>query len=220
MERNVVAETDEGYLAEVHSLPEDRAMLAVLFPHGGEIESGTEQQALELDERLHSGLWGCIGYHDDGAFDKLHIPSTYIRDADFPLLVPVRDGNYDVVISFHRKGGSGVVVGGRPSRLKRDISSRLEKELEYEVETAVRGKYGGTHPSNVGNRVAGRSGTYIQIESPPDLLDSEGFPVVDVLEKELLAEGFYESAEAAKEAAESSPDSDSSFWKRLLSGNR
>jgi hypothetical protein len=63
--------------------------LAVIAPHGGDIEPHTDQQAEHVASRLAAkaiSLWRCKGFKGEDAFACWHVTSTDVHEASFPLL--------------------------------------------------------------------------------------------------------------------------------------
>jgi phage replication-related protein YjqB (UPF0714/DUF867 family) len=135
-------DTDGGQLTEFAVQVADTDVL-VMAPHGGAIEIGTGQQAIEVVEVLDAdfgidaNLWRTDGqWEDDQTSTRWHITSTSISEDSFPALADVRpaiyyQGSYPFryAVSFHGFGGADatsycepedddtayyqVIVGGR-----------------------------------------------------------------------------------------------------------
>ncbi|WP_049922789.1 poly-gamma-glutamate hydrolase family protein [Halopiger djelfimassiliensis] len=158
--------------------------VAVCAAHGGRVEPGTAEQALELATRLpEATCWACLGYAETGsAFDLWHPPSSAISPAEYPLLEHIADRGFETVISLHGLADDRVIVGGGvDDGVKRRVGQRLETAVSHPVETASDGPYGGVSPDNFVNWLAreGRGG--LQLEQSPAVRDSESDAVVSTL---------------------------------------
>jgi phage replication-related protein YjqB (UPF0714/DUF867 family) len=140
----------------------------VLALHGGDVEPGTAEQAVELASRLPDATcWARLGYDDGGAFDAWHPPSKEIGPADHPLLAEVAGRSFDTVLSLHGRADEEVVVGGAAGAATRErVRDRLDRALPVPVRTATDGPYAGVHPENPVNQLAAGDGG-VQLELAP-----------------------------------------------------
>jgi phage replication-related protein YjqB (UPF0714/DUF867 family) len=144
----------------------------ILAPHGGYIESYTDEEASRVQTNLDNeskdaSAWYCIGYQSAiGAFDAWHITSTEISEESFPYLDDVSARTFDYAVSFHGYSGSDVLVGGgASSALKTEIKEAIEAidGFSYDVSVVTSGEYAGTDPDNIVNRYSDEG---VQIEQP------------------------------------------------------
>jgi phage replication-related protein YjqB (UPF0714/DUF867 family) len=179
-----VARLSEELLGE-----EDATGLAILAPHGGRIEVGTDDQAelvhdmLALNAKPVRG-WIARGFNRaTGAHTCWHITSSEISEHSFPklgsLLGPAGvNGPFAHAVAFHGNNDSeAVVVGGGLPRndahtaLKTSLASQIHSALEAvmdeppAVEVKRSGPLAGSQRHNIVNRVTVR-GNGIQVEQP------------------------------------------------------
>jgi phage replication-related protein YjqB (UPF0714/DUF867 family) len=152
-----VEETATGRLVEL--LYDDGETDSLLFcaGHGGEVEPGTAELALELATGHDTAAcWATLGYETDGsAFDTWHPPSTAINPAEYPLLSAVADRRFETVVSIHGLAADEVLVGGAlAERAKTRVATRLDEALPVPVSVATDRAYAGTHPENFVNWLA------------------------------------------------------------------
>jgi phage replication-related protein YjqB (UPF0714/DUF867 family) len=167
----------------------DATGLAILAPHGGRIEVGTDDQAeLVHDTLAHHAkpirAWIARGFNRaTGAHTCWHITSSEISEHSFPKLGSLLgpggvNGPFAHAIAFHGNNDSDAIIvgGGLPrdpdhTELKRTLASGIHGALEavmdqppaVEVETS--GPLAGTQRRNIVNRVTVQ-GNGIQIEQP------------------------------------------------------
>lgn len=172
-----LATTAEGHHTELlyDDGANDRAL--VIAPHGGGIEPGTAETALELATgRDGVSCWARLGYHDESAFDAWHVPSTAIDPADSPLLAHVEDRAFDTVLALHGLTDDEVLVGGAaPDERKAAVATELDDVVDVPVRTVDGGPYGGVSPANVVNRLAADGG--IQVEAGPSVRNDPADPL-------------------------------------------
>ncbi len=169
-------------------LGEHATGLAILAPHGGRIETGTDIQA----EAVYTTLalqakpvraWIACGFNPAGARKCWHITSSEISEHSFPKLgsffgSTTARGPYAHAVAFHGHNDSEVLVvgGGLPrndahTALKAELSSRIRIALDAVmdqppvVEVRLSGPLAGAQRKNIVNRVTLR-GNGIQIEQP------------------------------------------------------
>jgi phage replication-related protein YjqB (UPF0714/DUF867 family) len=166
--------------------------LAVLAPHGGMIEPGTDRQA----ERVHAAMaaagrpargWLCQGWKKGGdAKSCWHITSAEISGRSFPKLGGMLAAKSDHAVAFHgwteaRVGIGGGVVDEAAHPEEHHRHEALKEEVRAEIEAAlgalgppwsglpvvleVSGGFSGRHPDNLVNRIT-KFGNGVQIEQP------------------------------------------------------
>ena len=147
--------------------------LVVLAPHGGAIETRTDQQAEQVVASLgsrDSTLWVCKGWRPVGnAYRAWHISSTDLSVHSFPLLRSLSARRFRWALSFHGYRGNDVLIGGlAPARLKADVRNAIAKALDGSgicVRVAEPGeRHSGESPSNLVNRLTIDAAGGIQIE--------------------------------------------------------
>lgn len=158
--------TGTGHYEEVLYDDGTNAEGCVCAAHGGRIEPGTAELALELATRLPATTcWACLGYDESGEeFELWHPPSSAMAPADYPLLERIADRGFATVVSLHGQAGDDVLVGGGiDDAAKRDVADRLEAELPVSVEPVSEGPYAGTSEANFVNWLAS-DGAGLQLE--------------------------------------------------------
>ncbi|WP_084177371.1 poly-gamma-glutamate hydrolase family protein [Natrinema saccharevitans] len=179
-----VARTATGHCTEL--LYDDGANDDVLVcaAHGGGVEPGTGEQALELATRLpDASCWACLGYDEEDAFEAWHPPSSAIEPADYPLLSAIAGRGFETVISLHGLADDRIVVGGGiDAAVKRRVRRRLEDVVSPPVEAASDGPYAGVSPANFVNWLADGDRGGLQLEQGPAVRDGEREAVVAALE--------------------------------------
>lgn len=176
-------------------LGEHTTGLAILAPHGGRIEGGTDLQAESVYKALALRAkpvraWIARGFNPTGAHKCWHITSSEISKHSFPKLGSLfasttARGPYAHAVAFHGHNDSeAIVVGGGLPRndehtaLKTELSSKIRIALEAVVnpppvvEVGLFGPLAGVQRKNIVNRVTVR-GNGIQIEQPAAVRDDE-----------------------------------------------
>nr|GLK36501.1 hypothetical protein GCM10017611_33580 [Rhodococcus wratislaviensis] len=147
--------------------------LVVLAPHGGAIETRTDQQAEQVVGSLgscDSTLWACKGWRPVGnAYRAWHISSSDLSVHSFPLLRSLSARRFQWALSFHGYRGNDVLIGGlAPARRKSDVRDAIVKALDGSgicVRVAEPGeRHSGESPSNLVNRLTIDAAGGIQIE--------------------------------------------------------
>jgi phage replication-related protein YjqB (UPF0714/DUF867 family) len=133
--------------------------------HGGAVEPGTAELALELATNSAASCWATLGYESDGsAFDRFHPPSTAIGADRYPLFGEIADRAFDRVLSVHGLADDEVLVGGAIDEgTKRRAVDHLDGALSVPVTTASDAAYAGTHPENFVNSLAAAGGLQIEL---------------------------------------------------------
>lgn len=183
--------TETGHLTELLYDDGSNDEVLVCAAHGGEVEPGTAEQALELATRLPTAsCWACLGYDERDAFDEWHPPSSAIGPEEYPLLAEIADRGFETVISLHGLSDDRVLVGGGiDADAKRAVASRLEAALTLPVETVSDGPYAGASPNNFVNWLAADGGG-LQLEQGLPVREREADAVVSTLEA-ALADGVF-----------------------------
>jgi phage replication-related protein YjqB (UPF0714/DUF867 family) len=153
--------------------------LAILAPHGGRIEPGTDAQAESVYDTLALKAkpvraWIARGSNPTGAHKCWHITSSEISEHSFPKLesffAPTRSSRpYAHAVAFHGQNDSEAIVvgGGLPrndehTELKTELSSKIRIALEAVmeqppvVEVRLYGPLAGAQRRNIVNRVTVR----------------------------------------------------------------
>lgn len=170
--------------------------LAVLAPHGGRIEVGTDDQARVVYELLAPNAkpvraWIARGFNPTtGAHRCWHITSSEISEHSFPRLGSLFNprasrGSFAHAVAFHGQNDSEAVIigGGLPrdkahTALKMRLRSRVHDALRAVMDrppaVVVRrsGPLAGAQQRNVVNRVTTR-GNGIQLEQPAPVRTDE-----------------------------------------------
>lgn len=152
----------------------------VCAAHGGRIEPGTAEQAIELATRLPAATcWACLGYDDESdEFERWHPPSTAIDPDGYPLLADIADRRFHRVVSLHGLADEGLLVGGGIApEIKQLVGDRLDAVVAPETRTVSSGEYAGVHPDNFVNWLA-KEGGGLQIEQGPSVRTDQGDAVV------------------------------------------
>ena len=153
--------------------------LAVIAPHGGDIEPHTDQQAERVASRLAAkaiSLWRCKGFKGEDAFARWHITSTDIHEASFPLLNSVISRGFSYAVAFHGFDDPeipfDILIGGAaPVYLKQDIETAIKgaiagSDLTVHIASPDE-KFGGDSLKNIVNRLTAGGANGIQIEQSP-----------------------------------------------------
>jgi phage replication-related protein YjqB (UPF0714/DUF867 family) len=144
-------------------LTDRRSRIAMLAPHGGEIERHTAEQA-ELAAKLAGAVcWRCVG-KGRNAYRRYHVTSTkLLGDPRFPKLATLEGRHFAHAVSFHGFRGVGtearlVLVGGRASSaIKRGLREAIERVVADDVTVRVatpKDRWPGLSPMNLVNRLA------------------------------------------------------------------
>jgi len=138
--------------------------VAVIAPHGGEIEPHTTLIAEAIANQIYS-FYSFSGLIPGRPHGDLHVASTRFREPKCWALVP----NCDIVVAIHgrrdRDEPETVWIGGADTILGEAI--RKELEAEKFVARIERGEIAGDDSNNICN--CGRSGKGVQLEIPRTL---------------------------------------------------
>jgi phage replication-related protein YjqB (UPF0714/DUF867 family) len=191
LETAFVSSDDEAPARLTEELLGDDAAdwLAILAPHGGHIETGTDIQARLVHDVLAQRnaavrAWIARGFNPTaGAHTCWHIPSSELSEHSFPKLGTLfidgcASGAFAHAVAFHGHNDSETIVigGGLPRsdahtelklRLRSTILRALETVTDHPAPVEVRrcGPLSGAEPDNIVNRVA-VAGNGIQLEQP------------------------------------------------------
>ena len=162
--------------------------LAVMAPHGGRIEPGTDDQARDVYEllakkRKPARAWIAEGFNPAGAHPCWHITASEISERSFPRLGTLfgrgaSRGPFAHAVAFHGQNDSDAIIvgGGLPqdaqhTALKTMLRDRLDEALQAvtdhppAVVVCRSGPLAGIERANIVNRVTVR-GNGIQLEQP------------------------------------------------------
>ena len=187
---NPIEVTDTGHLTELLYDDGENDEVLVCAAHGGAVEPGTAEQAIELATRLGATCWACVGFDTDaGAFDAFHPPSSEIDTETYDLLETIDERAFDTVLSLHGLGDDRVLVGGGLDYdRKRQVRDRLDSALSTPVAIAAEdGEYAGTAEANFVNWLSGNGGG-LQLEQGKTARADESAAVLDAL-ADLVADG-------------------------------
>lgn len=149
--------------------------IVVLAPHGGDIETGTDDAAACVHKRLRAAgvaptTWMYHGFGPD-AFEEYHVSSNEITGERFEKLAAIGDRRFDYAVSVHMQVEDYVAVGGRIDRaVRRDVAGALRDRLPDDTEVRWRYegmKYEGSAASNVVNRLTKTGDDGLQLELTP-----------------------------------------------------
>lgn len=180
---NPVTVDDDAHLTELLYDDGDNDEVLACAAHGGRVEPGTAEQAVELAARLPAATcWATLGFDGDGEeFERFHPPSTAVDPGEYPLLGRVADRGFATVVSLHGLAESGVLVGGAvDDERKRAVRDSLDAAVSADVEVVTEGPYAGVNPENLVNWLAD-DGAGVQIEQGPAVRSDEGDAVVETL---------------------------------------
>ena len=186
---NPVEVTDTGHLTELLYDDGENDDVVVCAAHGGAVEPGTGEQAVELATRIGATCWACLGYDEAGAFEAFHPPASEIDPGRYDLLGTIADRGFDRVLSLHGLSADEILVGGGvDGRVKRRVRDRLDDAVSIPVAVADQdGPYAGTDDRNPVNWLAA-DGAGLQIEEGQTPRSEESGAVLAALES-LLDDG-------------------------------
>jgi phage replication-related protein YjqB (UPF0714/DUF867 family) len=167
--------------------------LAVIAPHGGDIEPHTHQQAERVVSRLAANavtLWRCKGFKGKRAFARWHITSTDIHEASFPGLNSIISRGFTYAVAFHGFDEPeipfDILIGGAaPYFLKQDIEKAIKpaitgSDLRLHIASSEE-KFGGHSLRNIVNRLTVGGANGIQLEQSPRALASHWRDIADAV---------------------------------------
>jgi len=181
------AQSNSEFIEELSDGSEDS--LIVLAPHGGGIESWTDEQAERVVSQLGSSvtLWTCKGWKQpSGSSTRWHISSTDISDLSFPRLETVSTREYQYAISFHGMISEEILIGGRaPDVIKNDLKAALDAALSGTGIVVRIATYGepnsGTSTDNIVNWITADGDSGIQIEQGKNIREQHWMLIADTV---------------------------------------
>ena len=157
---------EQGEFIERIKDKSDSCSIAILAPHGGDIEKYTDDQVKCIYDAVSSELatsWVCKGFKPGGgAFDRWHITSTDISEESFPGLKSIIKRQFKYAIAFHGWKHDEICIGG-------SMSTDLKKQMKYAILKAISGSniqvhtdyekncpegFNGDNPRNIVNRLS------------------------------------------------------------------
>lgn len=163
-----------GQTALIEHLVGSGKGIAVLAPHGGDIEEGTDTQARRVTEALTAAdvsvqAWVCQGWKKGGggARSCWHITSAEIEPASFPKLHAMFATKFNHAVSFHGWDSNHIGIGGGADEEFRSLFLKPIQDANpgCSVELAKKSDNAGTSPKNIVNAITYR-GNGVQIEQP------------------------------------------------------
>ncbi|MGH1340309.1 MAG: poly-gamma-glutamate hydrolase family protein [Nannocystales bacterium] len=187
----------DGAWPDIMNLPENYVFLA---PHGGEVEPGTDEQAIAAHGVLSqsSYAWYSLGWRKaKGAYDHWHITSTDISRYSFPELDKIGPkannlfNGFTWAVAFHGMSAKAkdytIYVGGTPdtecARIHvRDALANLMagegvNNVEVEITEDVNTPLKGASARNIVNWMSLNGQRGIQLEQTKDVRDDYGTAV-------------------------------------------
>ncbi|MCA1628002.1 MAG: poly-gamma-glutamate hydrolase family protein [Acidobacteria bacterium] len=165
--------------------------LAVLAPHGGDIEKHTDKQAKRVQQALRDKAvrcWRCMGWKaGGGASARWHITSTEISEYSFPLLGELFAQRYTHAVAFHGWTENFIGVGGGADiGLKTQIVKAIKTALDaagstIKVRLERSGGLSGGSPKNIVNRITMSGMNGIQIEQSKPARESHWNIIADAV---------------------------------------
>ncbi|GAB3687613.1 hypothetical protein GCM10028857_20870 [Salinarchaeum chitinilyticum] len=179
---SIEAAQENGELVE--DAAGDGTELAILAPHGGDVEPYTAEQASDLKAAVDAdaSVWRALGYRPEGgAFLRWHVPSDAISPASFPELEALLADDYDHAISFHGICTNQVRVGGgAPESVKQHVVDSINYHLPASASRAeiANGRFSAQDPDVLANRASGNG---VWIGQPPEIRTDHADVVVDAV---------------------------------------
>jgi phage replication-related protein YjqB (UPF0714/DUF867 family) len=165
--------------ALTETLVGDGDAIAILAPHGGDIEKHTDLQTIRVYEELLAAgksvrRWMCQGKKKGGdAKESWHITSAEISPLSFPELGVLFKTKFAHAVAFHGWDRDYVGVGGgAPELFRLPFVTAIERVVgkgnvclaEYPPEKYKDAPLAGRSPDNIVNKISGDNG--VQIEQP------------------------------------------------------
>lgn len=152
--------------------------MLVIAPHGGRIESGTDEIARAIAGRTFS-WYTFLGLKGSGNRD-LHLGSSHFDEPRCLKLLAA----HDWVLAIHGCGdpGEAVFLGGLDQELKQELALALRAEGLAAVSAGH--AYPGRDPRNICNR--GARGCGVQLELTRDLRHGPRLPALIRATREVL----------------------------------
>ena len=187
----------DGAWPDIMNLPENYVFLA---PHGGEIEPGTDEQAIAARDVLSPSAyaWYALGWRKaKGAYDHWHITSTDISRYSFPELDkigPKANGlfnGFTWAVAFHGMSAKPepytIYIGGTPqtecarTHVRDALATLIAGEGVENVEVAITEdvdtQLKGASARNIVNWMSLHGQRGIQLEQTKDVRDDYGTAV-------------------------------------------
>lgn len=176
----------EGLLYEVLDDDGVNDDVLIIAPHGGGIETNTDDLADELKIALEGAgrtvsTWYCRGYSitpGQTSYDKWHVTSVSINPVRFPMLNGIMSRDFAVVLGIHGQGTSNRIdVGGNlaiDSTLDAIVTA-LDAETDLNDQTIAKTESSGLEGQsarNIGNQLCPTSDHYVQLELGPEVRGS------------------------------------------------
>jgi phage replication-related protein YjqB (UPF0714/DUF867 family) len=165
--------------------------LAVLAPHGGDIEKHTDEQALRVQQVLKGKsvrCWRCMGWKKGGgASARWHITSAEISEHSFPQLGQLFSQRFTYAVAFHGWTEDFIGIGGNADDgLKTEVISSIRAALiaagsTIKVRLAGAGKFSGNDPNNIVNRLTRSGKGGVQIEQSKAARDNHWQIIADAV---------------------------------------
>ena len=157
----------------------DTDFLAILAPHGGDIETQTDTAAVEMYKKMpnnSTSLWMFQGFdstetNDNKAKRQYHVTSSEISSKQFPAIGEIDDVGFQYCVSFHIKRNAEVFeIGGLADKgIREDVAETLVGTTGGEWNAITdhdEGEYMAVSEQNITNRLTDDSQSGVQIEMP------------------------------------------------------
>lgn len=159
---------EEGELVE--TFVEGDTDIAVIAPHGGQIQPFTDLQAeLMLEEFPDITAWMLQGYGQNTGFYRWFVPSAEISEASYPGLAELSEESYDLAVSFNGITGENIYVGGTADEeLRSEIVDAIEEALPHDGSPVMLGEnqYAAESSQTLVNRITEGESNGIWIGQP------------------------------------------------------
>ena len=146
---------------EISVRRKSESRVAVIAPHGGEIENGTSEIAAAIAADDHN-LYLFEGIRPSRNYFSLHLTSHLFDEPECLELI----STCSTVIAIHGCGGAQpkVLLGGRDAALRDQLAAALAAQ---HIDAATSGhRFPASQLSNVCNRGARRKGVQIELTDP------------------------------------------------------
>ena len=159
---------DEGELVE--TFVEGDTDIAVIAPHGGQIQPFTDLQAeLMVQEFPDITAWMLQGYGQNTGFYRWFVPSAEISEASYPGLAELSEESYDLAVSFNGITGENIYVGGTADEeLRSEIVDAIDEALPHDGSPVMLGEnqYAAESSQTLVNRITEDESNGIWIGQP------------------------------------------------------
>jgi len=147
--------------------------LAIMAPHGGRIEWGTDTVADAIAGSEHA-YYAFKGIRSRNNW-QLHVPSTSFEE---PCALEMIQSCH-TVMTIHgcRRTGKSIYIGGRDADLKAIVVEKLNLS-GFDAENATATAIMGVHPNNLCNRGSRGQGLQLEISRPlrRSMVGRDGLP--------------------------------------------